>query len=332
MLFCDGFDWPFGDEIARQTSVGLPPPWYDANPFGNWYKLDEGIFAYHPGGDFNMPKNADAHAPLYAMANGEVIFAGPWPSGSWGNLIIIRHTWPDGSRVYSRYAHVEKVIVRAGQTVRRGEQICSVGDANGRWSHHLHADISPTEVLFTNPGHWTGTNKKAMLANYVPPVEYIQNHRPKRDGELPMAEKLVVTSSNVLYLVANPARPFLVKGGEVMGFEREVIGEQTWRRVQMTDTDDDGWLLESDRNGIYLASADPGQLVEVAVLKLNIRRGPGTNNSIVRAALKGEVFRVAGSFPGAGAREWARITEGPMAGNYLAWIDSVGTVCLVPKA
>ena len=55
---------------------------------------------------------------------------------------MIRHTPTGGPFCFARYAHVENIIVSEGQRVKRGQQIASVGNANGAQPYHRIFDIS----------------------------------------------------------------------------------------------------------------------------------------------------------------------------------------------
>lgn len=178
--FVDGFDSPVGTPQERRSVVVWPGRWLDASPFGKLYFVGTPSEAYHTGADLNLPQDADAHGPVYATASGVVVFAARLPT--WGNIIIIKHDpmFPSGLTMYSRYGHVEEMMVTVGQRVTRGQQICKVGNAFGRWAYHLHFDLSPTSILEANPAHWPGKKRDELLAHYVDPKEFIQLNRPKR--------------------------------------------------------------------------------------------------------------------------------------------------------
>src|SRR5260370_39091430 len=78
--------------------------------------------------------------PIYAIADGCVLLAldvGP----GWGNVVILLHVYlENGERKYveSYYGHVQDMLVHPGETVKRGQQIATVGTANGRYFAHLH--------------------------------------------------------------------------------------------------------------------------------------------------------------------------------------------------
>jgi len=103
----------------------------------------------------------------------------------WGRVIIIRHDplITNGKVVYARYAHIEAPRVALGQRVVRGEQIASVGNADGAYPYHLHFDVSPTAILESQPGQWPGLNLNNLLTNYVDPKLFISSIALRRDAD-----------------------------------------------------------------------------------------------------------------------------------------------------
>jgi murein DD-endopeptidase MepM/ murein hydrolase activator NlpD len=179
----DGFDAPVGTESQRRAPSLWPGDWIDVNPYGRMYTL-RGRRVFHTGADLNLnvpAHDSDARAPVYAIGNGEVTFAG-FRNG-WGNIVVIRHdpASPGGPRVYSRYAHLERVHVRAGDQVQRGLEIGRIGsgDPNSPVPFHLHFDISLTDALFENPGDWPGLDYNRIERDYVDPFLFITEHRPR---------------------------------------------------------------------------------------------------------------------------------------------------------
>jgi murein DD-endopeptidase MepM/ murein hydrolase activator NlpD len=181
--FVDGCDAPIGTEAERRTGKIWPGEWNDATGYARWYGDSAGNGAYHTGADLNLNKprfNLDRGAPIYAMAAGVVTWAAQW-GNVWRNIVIVEHDpLPDGTRAYSRYAHVENIIVGVGDQVRRGQQIASVGMSGGPGAnYHLHFDISLTDILKKKPGHWPGANRNEVLQHYVDPRTFIAKYRPK---------------------------------------------------------------------------------------------------------------------------------------------------------
>jgi murein DD-endopeptidase MepM/ murein hydrolase activator NlpD len=175
----DGYDSPVGTASERRSDQVWPGDWFDATGFDVLYRNGS---AYHTGTDLNMNEpywDADAHSPVYASASGIVTFADRLPG--WGNVIVIRHDplITTGQVIYGRYAHVEDIEVSVGDRVVRGQRISKVGDAGGIFAYHLHFDLSPTDILASQPWHWPKLNRANLRANYIDPLEFIREHRPK---------------------------------------------------------------------------------------------------------------------------------------------------------
>lgn len=205
------FDSPVGTQTEREGPFLPNTPawvgkWFDYNPFLSWY-----AFGYHTGADLNLSTgpDADKNAPLYAIGDGTVIYAGK--AGTWGQIIVIEHpdalvTLPNGKsqrqRVYSRYGHVSpEILVKKGEQVPRGKHIGYIGLAEGaKTGWHLHFDIGYTDRMKTVPSTWPNMTKvrelqaagrtntreyrdaqSAVMAevvgNYLDPLKFLkQNH------------------------------------------------------------------------------------------------------------------------------------------------------------
>jgi len=112
-------------------------------PFDGYIWPAKGVFTSGYGWRWGrMHRGVDIAAPvgtpIFAAADGEVIFSG-WNSGGYGNLVRIRH--PDGS--VTLYAHNSKLLVRRGQYVTQGQQIARMGSTGFSTGPHLHFEIHP---------------------------------------------------------------------------------------------------------------------------------------------------------------------------------------------
>lgn len=87
----------------------------------------------HRGIDFA----AGCSAPIYAAADGRVVFAGY--SGSWGNYIKVDH----GGGIITGYAHIKPggYNVGYGQRVSAGQVIAFVGNTGASTGCHLHFEV-----------------------------------------------------------------------------------------------------------------------------------------------------------------------------------------------
>ncbi|MDY6891106.1 MAG: M23 family metallopeptidase [Pseudomonadota bacterium] len=87
----------------------------------------------HNGTDFK----ADTGTPVYATADGVVEYGGYRKGSGFGNLIIVQHNF--GFKTY--YAHLQKVQVRSGSFVHKGQQIGLSGNTGRSTGAHLHYEV-----------------------------------------------------------------------------------------------------------------------------------------------------------------------------------------------
>jgi len=170
----DGFDAPMGTPQERAGAQVWPDAWEDATGYAIRYDAT-GKWAYHTGVDLNLPNDADAHAECYAPAAGVVRAAGSFLV--WGNIVTIEHQLADGTRVWSRLAHLEDILVQKGQVVQRGEIVGHVGNASGIYAYHLHYDLARLD-LGASPADWPGDDQARVLRDYIDPLEFTRAHRP----------------------------------------------------------------------------------------------------------------------------------------------------------
>jgi murein DD-endopeptidase MepM/ murein hydrolase activator NlpD len=79
---------------------------------------------------------ADVGEPVYAVAAGEVIYAGNGMRG-YGNVVVIRH---DRSRT-SLYAHNSELKVKQGDQVTQGSLVALLGSTGHSTGPHVHFEI-----------------------------------------------------------------------------------------------------------------------------------------------------------------------------------------------
>ncbi len=109
---------------------------------------------HHTGDDFNGigGMNTDLGDPLYAIANGRVIYRGE-PSPGWGNTLILAHRTPEGSTLLTMYAHMDQMHVALGSTIPMGQIIGTVGNAHSRYPAHLHLEIHDSTGIHIGAGY-----------------------------------------------------------------------------------------------------------------------------------------------------------------------------------
>lgn len=99
--------------------------------FGRRSRPTRGASTYHKGVDWATPTGTAVNA----SCGGTVARAG-WGSG-YGYVVYINH--PDGRQ--TRYGHLSKVLVSAGQTVTQGQKIALSGNTGVSTGPHLHFEI-----------------------------------------------------------------------------------------------------------------------------------------------------------------------------------------------
>ena len=114
----------------------------------------------HLGTDFGAKRGT----PIYAIADGKVIYAG-W-MGGYGKVVKILH----GDGFVSLYAHQSKMKVKAGQVVKAGEQIGSVGNTGRSTGPHLHLSLyrygkHKNPMKYINKKIKVGTTFKKIVIN-----------------------------------------------------------------------------------------------------------------------------------------------------------------------
>jgi murein DD-endopeptidase MepM/ murein hydrolase activator NlpD len=97
-----------------------------SSEFGDrWGKLHKG-----------MDMAADVGEPVYAIADGEVIYAGDGLRG-YGNVVILRHD----RKTSSLYAHNSELKVKQGDHVTQGTLIALLGSTGHSTGPHVHFEI-----------------------------------------------------------------------------------------------------------------------------------------------------------------------------------------------
>lgn len=99
--------------------------------FGRRKAPKRGASTYHKGIDWATPTGT----AVVASSGGTVAKAG-WGSG-YGYVVYINH--PDGRQ--TRYGHLSKVLVSAGQTVSQGQRIALSGNTGVSTGPHVHFEI-----------------------------------------------------------------------------------------------------------------------------------------------------------------------------------------------
>jgi murein DD-endopeptidase MepM/ murein hydrolase activator NlpD len=160
----DGFDLPVGHGDAKG--------YYKARGFRSNGHLGEDWDGVG-GGD------TDLGDPVYCIGDGVVVFARDCHQG-WGNVVIVRHAYREAGSVRnidSLYGHLDRILVRHGQAVRRGQQIATIGNAHGLYDAHLHLEVRKNITIGMSRDKFAKD-----LSNYYDPSQFIAAHRRLQGG------------------------------------------------------------------------------------------------------------------------------------------------------
>lgn len=108
------------------------------SPFG--WRVDpiSRLSSMHAGQDFAAPLGT----PIYAMADGEVVYSGAGIEGRSSNVVVIAHEI-NGEKYQTWYVHMYDagVHVKKGDRVKAGQHIADVGSQGWSTGPHLHFEI-----------------------------------------------------------------------------------------------------------------------------------------------------------------------------------------------
>jgi len=159
----DGFDFPVGKPNAagyyKARGLRLRSP-------------------QHFGEDWNGRAGGDSDLgdPVYAIADGIVTFAHNVRQG-WGNVVLTRHAYRDPTSGQVKFidtlnGHLDRIMVKTGQQVKRGEQIGTIGSNFGMYPAHLHFEIRHNITI--------GMQRNGVpsdMVNWADPTQFINKYR-----------------------------------------------------------------------------------------------------------------------------------------------------------
>lgn len=123
----------FDDRIRKNLLPTSRPVAGDSRASGFGWRLDPftGQNAMHEGIDFM----AEHGTPILSAASGIVSNVERHPQ--YGNMIEMDH----GNGLSTRYAHATQIFVKAGEFIKRGQRIATVGTTGRSTGPHLHFEV-----------------------------------------------------------------------------------------------------------------------------------------------------------------------------------------------
>ena len=242
----DLFDFPLDPPDAQSARGG--------GDFGIWRNRYQ---KFHAGEDWRAVNGDNFGQPVYNIGHGLVTYAEPNGWGRDKGVVIIQHTFADGSSLLSFYGHLDppSVTLKPGLCVTRGQQIGKIG--RPRTSPHLHFEIRTHLPYQTGTGYWA---EDPTQEGWLPPSLTIWQKRiASSPGILwaksitgPAVKSLGLTDDQVLVAQA---------GDSLLGIDIK-SGETNWEYA--IPQGNDAFLLDSSRPILYTA----GQLGTVEAFRL----------------------------------------------------------------
>lgn len=159
------FDFPFGSEHGALT--------YQAESFQENRSLgekSEGIGRL----------DADLGDPVFAVADGKVLYAGA-PSSDGGDVVMLLHETGEGEMIESVYGPLDVIRVPVGGQVRRGAILGTIGSTEQSSRSHLHFELRRAPILDLGEGY--GDTAQGRLAG----EKTLTDWRHRRDDQLASA-------------------------------------------------------------------------------------------------------------------------------------------------
>ncbi len=230
---------------------------------------------YHTGEDWYGGRDSSYGQPVHAIANGRATYAWPLGWGRDGGVVILEHTFPDGSIAYSQYGHMEETeqypFPGKFACVRQGDIVGVVG--NARPAPHVHFEIRVNQPDIPGPGY---TWEDPTTLGWRRPSQFVHNwqawshpahrwHLILLDEAGPITPPLLLPDDSLLYLDAYRLRGITPDGRVLwrLNFDKPAVSVTPFQdKVLVTFADGtmqrvnlDGTLADNWQTGMMVDSA-----------------------------------------------------------------------------
>ncbi len=244
----DVFDFPLQPPDAANISSG-------GRDFGIFR---ERFDKFHAGEDWwAANRNSSFGEPVYSIGHGLVTYAEPEGWNRDKGVVIVQHTFADGSRLLSFYGHLDppSVTLLPGECVVRGQQIGQIGKPRG--SPHLHFEIRQQSPYAPLTGYWP---EDPTLVGWLPPSQTIWQQRIRAAPGVLWTRPFLTPGSHVLGVVTGTL--VVLEDGQLVGIQ-VVDGRVRWRYTSETDISQAA--LDQTTPLVYLADQS-GHIEAVSLL------------------------------------------------------------------
>lgn len=174
--FALAYDRPFAPPHFRRSFL-WPRRAQVSGRYGDQRVLNGTTESVHYGLDLRGPRGA----PIAAANDGEVAIARDAYLS--GKTVVLHH----GAGVHTAYFHLDRMLVRAGQRVRRGQVIGRLGSTGRSTGPHLHFSakvdglyVDPESLLAIDFGHGAAPPRSSPAVSAPPKVASPASAPPPR--------------------------------------------------------------------------------------------------------------------------------------------------------
>lgn len=182
----DGLQWNnAADNLIRNAKITYSTPY-----MGSYELNGKEYVGSHLAVDIKIPEGT----PVFAIANGTVIKASTQNAGFGQHVVLVHNNVPGQSGpIYSSYSHNSGLLVSAGETVKKGQQIAISGSSGTATTPHLHFQIDNDSAPWHPfwPFTWKEANDAGLsffaavnaalgqdraIATTLNPMKFVQDH------------------------------------------------------------------------------------------------------------------------------------------------------------
>lgn len=187
---------------------------------------------FHTGEDWFGGPNASLGQPIRAIANGRVLTSSPNGWGRDGGVVIIEHTLPDETIIYSQYGHIQPTDAYPFPTqlscIQAGEIIGAIGES--RPAPHLHFEMRVLNTMGSGPGY---TREDPDELGWQRPAQMIANIQLQLNRAYSWHTPLSIYEPSAPPLVLNDNSLMVIDGERLRRITED--GRVLWR-VSMQST------------------------------------------------------------------------------------------------
>jgi murein DD-endopeptidase MepM/ murein hydrolase activator NlpD len=151
-----------GCRFEDTGNPGIPGGFFRSPTAGG--RINQSFTCSHDAFDIGGPSGSN----LFAVADGTVDRKGN-QGGGYGNFVVLKHTLPNGSRVYSLYAHMNSGSpLGVGSAVSKGQVVGYMGCTGRCNGIHVHFMLYSQSYESGGPGCRLGSSKCYNPRRFVP--------------------------------------------------------------------------------------------------------------------------------------------------------------------